>query len=849
MKKTTAAGKATLRHIAVVLMTVLLICMTTSAICGVAFAVYINEYVNPNLDVDLGSVSLNLTSTIYYKDSKTGDLKELEILHGSENRIWANIDEIPKKLQDAFISVEDARFRQHNGVDWKRTIGAALNYVLHFRQNFGGGSTITQQLIKNLTGQDETSVKRKVQEIMRALELEKQYKKDEILELYLNTIYLGQGAYGVKQAAQAYFNKDLNELTTAECAAIAGITKNPYKYDLIRFPEYNDERRLIVLGEMKKTGAISEEEYNTAVAEKVTGVRGSTQSDATQDYQSYFVDAIIDSLIKDLMEQKGYSESYAKTLIYNGGLSIISTIDVDLQNKMDQVFKDVDNFPGVLGNDGSYPQASMVLMDQKTGYVKALYGGRGEKTGDRVLNRATQTYRSPGSSIKPITVYAPAMEYGVATPITVVDDAPKSFTISPNGWPKNENGKYRGLTTIANGIAQSLNTVAVDTLQKVGINRSFSFATKNLGLTSLVERMVVTNKDGSQIVKTDKDISPLALGGLTKGVNVIEMTAAYSAFANNGIYTNPVLYTAVYDANNNEILSNTPVSAPAMSAKTATYMVELLSGVVKNGTGTGAALGNIEVAGKTGTSQGSTDRWFAGFTPYYTGVVWFGYDIPQDITGVSSNPALKLWKQVMSKAHEGLEAASLTRSVDLVSVDYCLDSGLLPTDACRNDVRGSRIATAKLAPEDVPTAYCTCHVSAEIDSSTGMLSNNFCPIGSLKTVGLLNLQRAFPVSSIIINDQAFTMPYTVPAQNSSGQALFAPGPDGYKICTTHNYLNDGNATKPPNTEDPTLPPGSSGSTPGNSNNPNKPNDPTNPDSSIIPEEPTSPDVPENIPLD
>ena len=765
-----------LRAIGMTLITLMLIGMTCLGICGTAFAYYIREHVSKDIDIDLDDFSLNFTSFIYYVDENGNEI-EMEELHGKENRVWADIEEIPQTLQDAFIAVEDNTFREHNGVNWKRTIGAAVNYIVPIRDNFGGGSTITQQLIKNLTGDDDTTVKRKIQEVMRALELDKNYEKDDILEMYLNTIYFGQSAYGVRQAAYTYFGKELSELTLAECASIAGIVKNPYKYDLIRFPEYNAERRAIVLNEMKTYGKITEAEYTAAMAEQVTATHPDDREDGDQ-YQSYFVDAVIDEVIDDLVELKGYSEETAKLLLYTGGLRIVATIDPNLQAKMDAVFTDLENFPGVLGSDGTMPQASMVVMDPYTGEVKALYGGRGEKTGDRVLNRATQTKRSPGSSIKPLTVYAPAIEAGLITPISIIDDVPKDFQIRANGWPKNESNVYSGKVTVSTGIAKSLNTVAVDIVQKLTPEKSFDFGHNRLNLSSLLDSRVVTNKDGTNQVKTDKTPGAMALGGLTDGVTVLEMTAAYSAFTNDGYYTEPMLYSKIYDAEGNILIEKTPAKTEAMSSKTATYMLELLKYAVSNGTGSRAALGGgIETGGKTGTTTSNYDRWFAGISPYYSGVVWFGYDKQQEVKSVSTNPALYLWKEVMSRIHEGLPARSFNESTDLVNVSYCLDSGKIPSDLCSQDERGSRVASGKVAKEDVPTEVCDCHVSVELCPETMLPATEFCKVDELVTVSrILVTDRIFPVE-VAVSDSAYVF-------------------NEESMCDVHNAENDANAVAP-----------------------------------------------------
>lgn len=776
MTKTKKKKRKTLRYIGFTLVTLMLIGLTCLGICGTAFAYYIRKYVSKDVDIDLDSFRLNFTSFIYYIDDNGSEV-ELEKLHGKEDRVWADLEEIPTMLQDAFVAVEDNTFWSHGGVNWKRTLGAALNYVVPFRSNFGGGSTITQQLIKNLTGDNETSAKRKIQEIMRALELEKNYEKEDILEMYLNTIYFGQSSYGVRQAAYTYFGKELNELTLAECASIAGITKNPYKYDLIRFPEYNAERRAVVLEEMLKYGKITQEQYDEAIVEDVQAVK--KQDDESEGtYQSYFVDAIIDQVIDDLVEQKGYSSDTAKLLLYTGGLRIVATIDPEIQAAMDAVFTDLDNFPGVLGKDGTMPQAAMVIMDPYTGEVKALYGGRGEKMGDRVLNRATQTKRSPGSSIKPISVYAPAIEAGLITPITVIDDVPKNFELRATGWPKNESNSYSGKVTVQTGIAKSLNTVAVDIVEKLTPQKAFDFAYNRMNLSTLVDSRTVTNKDGSTEIKTDVTLGSMALGGLTDGATVLDMTAVYSAFTNDGYYTEPILYTKVYDSEGQLLLDNTPTKTEAMSSKTATYMLELLKYAVSNGTGSRAALGGgIEVGGKTGTTTSNYDRWFAGVTPYYTGVVWFGYDKQQEVKGVSTNPALYLWKAVMEKVHAGLPARSFNESTELVRVSYCLDSGKIPSEYCSQDERGSRVATAYVAKEDVPTEVCDCHVPVELCAETKEPANEFCDTDTLiRTVRVLVNDRNFPVE-VAVGDSAYCI--------SDGQ-----------ICTVHNAENDANAVDP-----------------------------------------------------
>jgi len=820
-------AKSFFKGLVMVLLTIILVGATTAAICGMAAAVYINKYIIPEADVDLSVFQNKIkeTSFIYYRD-KNGNEVELQKLHAAENRVWAPINEIPDRLLGAFISVEDNTFYTHQGVSWRRTIGAGLNFVVGIDGFKGGGSTITQQLIKNVTGDDETSVHRKILEIFRALELEKNYSKDEILELYLNTIYFGQGAYGVRQAAQTYFDKELHELSIAECAAIAGIVRNPYKYDILRFPEENALRRKTVLGEMLEVGNITQAEYDKAMVEKVIGVRRISDDDDEANaevYQSYYVDAVIDAVIADLVKEKGYSEQIASSLLFTGGLKIVIPIDMELQNKMDAVFKDVENFPGDLGSTGSYPQAAMVLMDPETGHVLALYGGRGEKYGDRIFNRAVRAHRQPGSAIKPLTVYTPAFEMlDGFLPISVIDDAPKDFEVNPGGWPKNENRKYSGRTTIYRGVGSSLNTIAVGVMQMITPERAFTYARNAFQFDpelSLIKEKTVTYRDGSTAKLTDMAISPLALGGLTNGVTTLEMTAAYSAFVNGGYYNTPILYTAVYakdssgnyDMQNPLLQKSTATGERVMTTRTRDYMLDLLTYVTSNGTGTKARIAGVEVGGKTGTTSDDNDRWFAGITPDFAAVVWFGYDMPQSLQKFSTNPSLELWHRVMTSVYEGLEEGAFTskfgRINEYAEVTYCADSGMVAGDACRADYRGtSRAVGARIQKDDVglfkAQGTCTMHQMVEIDIGTGGIAHEFCPSGTdaagnplRKQVGVLVMdgpnRRAYPSGGISIADHEYVMHIEL-SELEIAQGLHNPTtPSKICPCAVHNEFNDG----------------------------------------------------------
>jgi len=798
MAKSKAAKRirSAIRITGLLIVTVFLIGIITTAFCGVAFALYINKYINPNIDVDLDSFRLDFTSFIYCNDPKTGETVELETLYRSENRVWVNYDEIPANMIIAFTSIEDERFFQHNGVDWKRTIGAALSWTGLIGDFTGGGSTITQQLIKNLTSEDETTVERKVQEIMRALNLEKKYEKEDILELYLNTIFLGQNCNGVRTAAEVYFGKELSELTLAECASIAGITKNPSKYNPFRFPKNNKERQETVLYKMHELGKISDEEYEEALKEPLVFKKKENEQ-KQESKQSYFVDQVISDVLRDLQKEKGYSKELANKLLFSGGLKIYTTINTDIQAKMDEVFTDEELLPGAEGKDGSMPQTAMVLIDPYTGDVVAMYGGRGEKTENRGLNRATQSTRSPGSAIKPLSVYAPALEYGLITPASVFDDVPKDFNVSSKGWPKNYYGAYRGRMTLCKAIEISNNTIPVEVLQKLTPQRSFDFMTTNLGFTTLV------SDDGKG--NSDINLAPLSLGGLTKGVTVLELTAAYAPFVNDGKYTAPRTYTKVLDATGEVLIDNSPDVTVAMKERTAHYMLDLLQRVVNvsGGTGVRAKIDGISVAAKTGTTTSDYDRWFVGLTPYYIGAVWFGYDSPQEIKGVgSSNPSLVIWKEVMTRVLDGYEPRKFESDEDFVTVSYCMDSGGIPTEWCSHDPRGSRVATVKMAREDAPKNVCTMHVATQVDKVTGRVANEWCPEENLVTVALLNLPRYFPRAGIVVGDQQYVLPYLT-AEGEKPHAGFpavvsSNAEVNYNaVCEEHNAL-----TQPPEEDVP-----------------------------------------------
>ena len=628
--------------------TIILIGILTGLLFLCIFAFYIKTCIIPSTELDLDDYALNQSSTIYYKDSK-GEWQELTTLHGQENRIWVNYEDIPQYMEKALVSIEDKRFYQHHGVDWYRTAGAFVNMFVGMRNNFGG-STITQQLIKNLTQQDDITVQRKMLEIFQALEFEKDYDKSEIIEWYLNAVYFGEGCYGVQTAAQTYFGKDVSELSLAESAAIVGITNLPTYYDPFYSVENNKHRQESILKCMYDQGYISKDEYEEAVAEELDFVRGENEP-SSSNVRSYYTETVISDVVSDLAAQKGISEQAAERLVYNAGYEIYCCLDKDIQAKVDKVYEDLDALPKSYGSTDSQLESGIVIMDQYTGEIKALSGGTGKKTINFGLNRATDTTRPPGSSIKPIAVYGPAIEYGLISPSTLVLDADGSHVklehVS-NGWyPKNSPNTYSGIITIAEALKQSKNTVSAQIMDKLTPAASIDFLRSRLGIVSLIDE--------------DCDYAALALGQPHYGITVREMAQAYCALANDGTFTKARTYTLVKDRSGEVILDNQPQTSTAFSVETARTMTYMLNNAATYGTGYESKLSNMPVAGKTGTTSDNRDRWFCGYTPYYTCAVWTGYDIPE-VMQFSGNPATQIWQKVMEDIHKDLPHKDFTVS-------------------------------------------------------------------------------------------------------------------------------------------------------------------------------------------
>ena len=626
--------------------------------------------------IDAENLRVDLNSTIYYLD-ENGEPVKFEDVRGDQNRDWVDYAKVPQYMKDAFVSIEDERFFSHAGFDLKRTTKAVLDYMSK-GSGAQGGSTITQQLVKNITGNKDLSPKRKIQEIWLAYQLEQDLSKEQILELYMNTIHLANNTDGVQAASRLYFSKDVSELSLAECASIAGITQHPTRYDPLNNPDNNKSKAKLVLQKMLELGKIDQEEHDAAVDElnKMVFEEGNRKA-AQEQKSSYVAEVIIEDAIQLLVDQSVAGPAAARKMIFSGGCKIISTVDPKVQDAIDKVYSTHENFVSYLP-DEVIPQSAIVVMDPVTGYVKGLSGGIGERSGSYTLNRAVDTTRQPGSTIKPLSIYTPALDAGLITPSKVMNDSPVD-KVNGKNWPTNQyNGSdpaYFGDITIQRAVEKSTNTIPVKILKDLTPEESYKFLRERFHIDTLTE--------------SDKDLSPLAMGGLTEGVTVMDMTAAYATFANNGIYTKPITVLEIQDHNGHTIAKAQPETTIAMRERTAEAMHQMLLAVVKNGTGASADdnLPGIKVGGKTGSTDYSKDRWFVGYTPNYVAAVWFGYDSPRE-TNFSPNPALKGWKAVMDIIMKDAPTRTyVTQTPSVIptsnfSVKVCSVTGKIPDQFC-----------------------------------------------------------------------------------------------------------------------------------------------------------------------
>lgn len=749
-------------------------------ICGFVFVGtlgnYLQEDIIPFAEMNLDNYDLDQTSHIYYQD-KDGSIKELQQIYTTTDREWASYDELPEDLIHAAVAIEDKRFYEHQGVDWITTSKACVNMFFGGSSQFGG-STITQQLIKNLTQEDGVTVQRKVLEIFRAQQFERRYDKEVILEWYFNTIYLGQNCWGVKTAAATYFGKTLEELTTAECASLISITNNPslfdpygdeFEYDgqMTTGAERNRMRQVNVLGEMLTQGWITREEYDEAMNQEmvfkygiddeneefkctndVCGFIGkrsdfrekddvyhcpvcdSVAKSNKSEVYSWFVDTVLEDVARVFAAKMNmkWNDATAETcmeLIKRGGYHIYATIDMDVQKQVDKIYQDLSQIPEARSKQQL--QSAITVINNETGDIVATAGGVGEKLYFDAYNRADAPLQ-PGSAFKPLAVYSPAFELGVISPATVIRDLPLSY--DGGAFPRNDSYDYDYAYTIWQGVTSSINAVAANTLDLIGTQYGFDFARDKFRISTLTESYVYD--DGTEI--SDINYAPLALGALTEGATVREMSTAYATFANHGTFREARTFTKVYDSEGNLVIDNKQESEKILSDKSVNYMNYCLQNGVEQGTGYAAELPNVAVAGKTGSTSSYRDRWFCGFTGYYTAAVWCGYDMPEEIHLLDDyrNPAARLWKKVMEPLHEDKENIPLYDRSVMGAAQICLDSGKLATDACRNDIRTimglvDRTQTVRAYPEDLPGSSCDKHVMVDYCVTGNGVATEYCP--------------------------------------------------------------------------------------------------------------------------
>lgn len=769
--KTNKASKTVSTSFVKILAFAFLLFIVVGVCAGIGFVKSIIDAA-PAINVD-DIIPKGYASFVYDQDGN-----EIAKLYGANaNRIPKELDEIPTYLQDAFVVIEDERFWQHNGIDLKG-IFRAIFKNLKEKSLSEGASTITQQLIKNNVLTSTKSFERKIQEQYLAMEIEKKSTKKQILENYLNTVALGRGTNGVQSAANKYFNKDVSEVTIAESAVIAAITQRPTYYDPVINPENNKKRQTIILKKLLDAEKITQAEYDAALQEDVYNniqiVKSNTPSTTTQ---SYYVDEVYKRVKEDLMVQKGLSENQADNKILRGGLSIYINQDLKMQKILDDAYTNEENFPPknkdygvelyyylsvekangstkhfskekvlfdsdqealdfieqfkkenvgaqdkIIAENKSFipqPQSAMVVIDQHTGHVKALVGGRGEKKGSLTLNRATESKRQPGSTFKVLAAYLPAIDTAGFTLASVQDDIPTIMPGMKKIWPKNYYKTFKGYSTVRQGIMYSMNVITVKTLSDIGVQVGFDYLLQ-LGFTTLVEREERNGK-----IFTDK-VLPLALGGLSDGVTILELTAAYAAIANNGVYIEPTFYNKVLDYEGKIVLEKEPVTRPVMKETTSFLLTDALVDTVKAGTAKAVNFKTQPIAAKTGTTSDDKDLLLAGYTPYYTAVVWEGYDQPQELYYGRGYHKL-MWKNVMAKIHEGLPRKEFVRPSGIVTAKICTESGQLAVEGlCDLDPRGV-VRTEYFAKGTVPTEECTIHVKATLCKDSGLFVNEFCP--------------------------------------------------------------------------------------------------------------------------
>lgn len=734
-----------------VLATILMVGLCTGVIVGISMLFYVASLSGETVDVDLRTMKLDQTSFIYELD-ENGNFVESQSVQAIENREWVEFDQIPKQMKDAIVAIEDKRFYDHHGVDWKRTAGAILG--LATGNDMGGGSTLTQQLIKNITDDNDVSLTRKLREIFRALNFEKRYTKDEILEMYLNYVNFGSGTRGVQAAANLYFDKDIQNCSIAECAAIAGITQNPVGLSPLLHPQANKDRREDVLDQMHEQGKIDDAEYAQAIKESATMTFAEQDDENIVDYQyvnDWYVETMLQDIINDLVNTKHISTEAADDLLRKGGLKIYCAKDRTAQKVAQEYLENQENLP-----DDTDIQVAFTMMDYN-GRMLAVVGQRGEKEGNLLMNYAAyDAPRQPGSSIKPIAVYAPAIDMNLIHYSSKIKDEPIEWDadgdgVLDNNWPPNWYNNppyYKDQLLLPKALEISSNATAAQVLVgNLGLQNSFNFLTQKLGISTLDPTV-------------DMLPSGLATGGAHNGITLQEMTAAFQIFGNGGMYNKPYTYYYVEDDQGNAILDNREnIGTQAISSQSSTIMRHLLYQPIYgtwNPTATRCQIPGTTVYGKTGTTDQSQNSWFIGGTPYAVAGIWLGHPTPADMTGTEANFAKSLWPSIMSAYIDTMaETKDFTDDESVLRLQYCTKTGLLANkDKCTDTDWGY------YSPSFIPQ---TC--TGEHDDGTSSAVSSTAESSSQ------------PVSSVVSSQAPSSEPSSEPPVSSEEEPSEAPSSD------------------------------------------------------------------------
>ncbi|MBQ3017271.1 MAG: transglycosylase domain-containing protein [Clostridia bacterium] len=773
----------------IVITCILLLSVSLTALAAVIFTVvYSKKNIDLNSDELMFSLAKGSTVTEYYYDrganayylSEYDPVLYKSVVLGENKKRWVELKAVPQNLINGFLAMEDRKFYSHSGVDIIRTLYALFNSVFHVKNTFGA-STVTQQVIKNISGDNEVTLKRKFNEIIRAYNIEKTHTKNEILEVYLNIIPFGENITGVSFAAENYFGKDIDEINLSEAATLVGITNAPTKYNPRINPEACLKKRNDVLFAMLDFGVINAEQYKEAIKDEL---KITQKENVEQEYNSWFIETVNNDVIEAISEKYSVSRASAEALLINGGLKIYTTEDPYIQEKLEDYFENEKNFSGKTAYGLNY---AMAICDSVTGNLVGIVGSMGEKRGNRLLNLATCPH-TPGSSLKPLALYAPLINEKRITWATVFDDVPIEFNKIGNGYveyPKNYPSVYDGLTTVNDALRLSKNTVAIRLYKMLGAEKIYKNLKNDFNFDTLT--LSAYDKNGNKL--TDLAAAPLALGQLSYGVSLRRMTEAYTVFPREGLFTEGRSFIAVFDSDGNLIIDNSPAEKELFTKEAMRVMNQMLMNVTENGTASKITLKNtVDTAGKTGTSGDDKDRLFIGYTPYYTAGIWCGYINSDSSVGSVYPTHLKIWDDIMKDVHDSVlknkkdsEIKSFSK-IGLIKRDFCCDSGKCFTEKCKKDPRGDRCDYGFFIKGTEPKGDCKRHIICKYDVFAEGMANESCPEEDVKDIALLLINdRHFP-KEIIISDADYVY------MKTDGSL---PMPESYDVPFYYNYIEEG----------------------------------------------------------